>query len=102
MINLCLHKGEIMRYGKNAQRVIDFPGEYEMEGIPVTCFDAGGELHFLLRREDEQIAIVRNISVLEKESFDGIHQWVCKDKACHDAVENLELTGTITVLDDIV
>lgn len=101
LINLCLHKGEIMRYGKSWVRVVDFPGEYEMWGISIACFESGGELHYLFRMEDEQIAIIRNTAVLEQESFDGIHQWICKDKACGDAVENLELTGTITILDDI-
>ncbi len=101
LINLCLHKGETMRYGKSLVRVVDFPGEYEMWGVPITCYESGGVLHYLLRMEDEQIAIIRNTSVLEQESFDGIHQWICQDKKCSDAVENLELTGTITILDDI-
>lgn len=40
MINLALHKGEAMRYTKDAFRCIDFPGEYEIQGTVVTCFDA--------------------------------------------------------------
>lgn len=90
-------KGETMKYGKEAATRIDFPGEYDIQGIGITCMDAGGSLHYVLKVDDTLIALLFNKAILEKESFDEIEQRRCADESIKSQIEKMELDGDVYV-----
>ncbi|USN55684.1 MAG: hypothetical protein H6765_03710 [Candidatus Peribacteria bacterium] len=87
-----------MLYGDHAGTTVEFPGEYDVQGISITCFEAANLLHYVVRIDDKDIAILQDKAVFDVENFDGIDQWVVVNEAIKNEIENLELEGEITVL----
>lgn len=87
-----------MRYETDDKIIVDFPGEYDISGHTVTCFDAGGYLHYQLFLDDQHIIIIQHPALLEKETLGDIDCRLCIDESCKKAVERDELEGEIVVL----
>lgn len=84
-----------MKYGKEATRTIDFPWEYDISGISITCKEAGWQLHYVLRIDGESHAMIFNKAVLDVESFDEIDHRRCFDQEVKEKVEKMELDGDV-------
>lgn len=98
MIGLSLTKWEIMKYGEEAGN-IDFPWEYDVQGVSIKCIDAWGLLHYVVHLEDEWIAILQSSAALEKENIEGIDYWIVADEKTKSEIENLEMEGEIEILE---
>ncbi len=99
-INLMLTKGDAMRYDLSKNKVVDFPGEYDIEGYGIVCFDAGDSLHYQLIIEDEVVVIIQDPALLEKESLGDVDTRLCTSEACKEAIERDELEGNIIIMDN--
>lgn len=93
-------KGEIMQYGKHASKRVDFPWEYDIDGISIQCIDAGDVLHYIIAMDDERLALLQSTAALEKESIDGIDKRIVFDEETKGEIENLELEWEIVVISD--
>ena len=90
-------KGEPMKYGKDAARVIDFPGEYDLEGMAITCKDSWGQLHYVVRYEGNNYAMIFNKAILDSDSLDEIDVWWVGSEEIRDSIEKMELDGEVHV-----
>lgn len=97
-ITLETTKGPSMNYGVHDLKTINFPGEYDINDIAISCFEADGTLSYIIRIDDQQVAILQNSAILEVENFDGVDEWICADAAIKEELESLELEWDITVL----
>ncbi len=99
-VTLLKTKWEIMNYGKNDSNTIGFPGEYDINGVMYKCIDAGDMLHYIIHAEDDTwTAILQSSAALEKENIDGITARYVLDETTQKELENLELGGTISILE---
>jgi hypothetical protein len=90
-----------MRYGPEHVNKVDYPGEYDLQGISVTCMDVGDKLHYLIRYDNKQVALLQNQLVLERENFEGVTHRICNDETTRDEIQTLELDGEMTVLREV-
>jgi len=100
-VNLWLTKWPQMTYGKNEERVIDFPGEYDIASTWVTCFEADDALHYITHVGNEKVAILQNSAALEVRWFDAIDTWVCIDPSIKNEIERLEMDGDIVIFEEM-
>lgn len=97
-ITLATEKGPAMNYGIHDLKTVDFPGEYDINDVAINCFEAEDMLSYIIRIDDQQVAILQNSAILEVANFDGVDEWVCANSSIKEELENLELEGDITVL----
>lgn len=101
-ITLSPHKGPAMRYGAHDITFVDYPGEYDIHGHNVICYATDALLHYIIVVDDLRYAIIQDILVLQKNSFDQIDVWVVSDESIQKEVERQELEWKITLMDDLV
>ena len=97
-ISLKLQKWDIMQYGDHGGKKIEFPGEYDVHWVSVTCIEAGDLLHYIVRLEDEQCAIIQDKSVFDVTNFESISQWLVMHEDIEKEIQNLELEGEVVLL----
>lgn len=71
LINLKSHQGEVMHYGANIDKLVEYPGEYDIDGIMIqVMMDASTkELNYVITTEDKKIAIIQTAKILDKGEF---------------------------------
>ena len=99
-ISLMLTKGEAVQYGETATRVVDFPGEYDIDSVAIKVSSIGDKLYFVVTFNDKRYALLQDKDVLEAENMENIDIWICTDQSIKEAIENLELDGEIVILGD--
>ena len=100
-VNLRLVKGSQMIYDKTPTEKIDFPGEYDIGGVTIVCIEADGKLSYIIKNDQETVAVLQNAAVLEVTTFDGIDTWICAEKSIQDEIETMELEGEVKILENI-
>ena len=98
-INLAITKWPAMRYDSSVVKLVDFPGEYDIDGHTIICFDAGGYLHYQLITDKWVIVLMQDVALLEKETLADVDVRLCTDQKAKDAIERDELEGTIVVME---
>jgi hypothetical protein len=98
-INLAVTKWPAMRYDSSIVKLVDFPGEYDIDGHTIVCFDAGGYLHYQLITEKWVIVLIQDVALLEKETLVDVEYWLCTNEKAKDAIERDELEGDIIVME---
>lgn len=88
-----------MRYERTTLQLVDFPGEYDIAGNTVICFDAGGYLHYQLHTEKGVLVLIQDVALLEKETLTDVDIWLCTNEKAKDAIERNELEGEIIVME---
>jgi hypothetical protein len=98
-MRLAKTKGEVMRYGEWKEFVIDFPGEYERDGIGVRCREAWGSLHYILRFDSgELVALLLNPKSVEHDALKSATLYLCADEDTKDRIEQNEFEWEVTVV----
>ncbi len=97
-ITLAATKGPVMNYGIHDLKTVNFPGEYDINDVAITCFEADDVLSYIVRIDDQQVALLQNSAILEVANFDGVDERVCANASIKEELESLELEGEITVL----
>lgn len=55
-----------MTYDQNTAFVVNYPGEYDKDGIDITCFsEVDGLLDYLIITGEDKIAIIQTTKALE-------------------------------------
>ena len=91
-----------MRYETEVShaKIIDFPGEYDVDGISIICFEADKKLSYIFTLGEERVALLQNAAPLEIISFDGIQTWLCMNESIKDEIERLEMEGEIQMISE--
>jgi len=97
-ITLATAKGPSMNYGIHDLKTVNFPWEYDINDVAISCFEADDVLSYIIRIDDQQVALLQNSAILEVANFDGVDEWVCANASIKEELESLELEGDITVL----
>lgn len=84
-----------MRYKKQATHIVDYPGEYDIDGVGVFCFlGKGNKLSFLIDDQGEKFALIQTPDVLESHTeLSSATAWLYTDDAVCNKFEQLELEG---------
>jgi len=65
-INLALEPGDDMRYEKLDYALVDYPGEYDIQGFVINCFlGKNNKLNYILTINNKKIGIIQSIDVLD-------------------------------------
>ena len=98
LITLRTQKWEIMLYGDHAGTTVEFPGEYDVQWIGITCISAADTLHYVVRIDGKQLAIIQDKAVFDVANFDAVDEWIVTKEDIKNEIENLEFDGVITVV----
>lgn len=92
-ITLALQTGEDMHYGNHDVTYIDYPGEYDFNGILFTV-DAGkaGELNYLIKDGNKTYAFVQTEDALNDEDFNAQY-WLFTNQHIAKMLDKMELEG---------
>ena len=91
-INLATTLGEDMRYEKSDCALIDYPGEYDMQGVIIQAFlGADQKLNYIADVHNQKIGIVQSLDVLDLDEFGLVKVWLYTDDAIANKLEQLEL-----------
>lgn len=92
-ISLALQTGEDMHYGDHDLNFIDYPGEYDLQGI---SFDVsagkGGELNYLIEDGNKSYAFVQTEDALNNEDFNPQY-WLFTNSHIEKSIDKMELEG---------
>ncbi|MEI6426050.1 MAG: hypothetical protein WCO66_01720 [Candidatus Absconditabacteria bacterium] len=100
-INLATHLGEEMRYTKSDIKLIDYPGEYDIQGITLQCFLGNqNKLNYLINYNGEIFSIIQSPDVLENNTDLATTQtWFYTADNVAEKIDQLELEGEKTKLE---
>lgn len=72
LINLAITLGEDMHYGNHDTKLIDYPGEYDIDGFFITASAGkGGEMNYLINDGHKTYAFVQTEDALNDEDFNA-------------------------------
>jgi len=100
-INLATHIGTDMRYTKHDAELIDYPGEYDIQGITIQCFLGNQDkLNYLINYNGENFAVIQSPDVLENNTDLATTQtWFYTADNVAEKIDQLELEGEKTKLE---
>jgi len=91
-LNLAKSKWEDLRYDEFSYDLIDYPGEYDISGIDVRCFeDKNGELSYVVGLNDMKIGLIQSAKILEKEDISDMDVWLYTNEAVANRIDHMEL-----------
>lgn len=91
-INLATTLGEDMRYDKLEYSLIDYPGEYDVQGIMIQSFLwSDQKLNYIVDLHGEKVAIVQSLDVLDLDEFGFVKHWLYTDDIIANKLDQLEL-----------
>lgn len=74
------------------KKVIDFPGEYDIEGIFIKAILGKGNLmNYFIKTKTKSFAIIQNAKALEDDDLVKVENWVFLDEAIEKKLDQLEL-----------
>ncbi len=85
--------GEDMRYTKHDYTLIDYPGEYDIQGITIQCFlGKNNLLNYLIFHKDKRFALLQSPEILESTTeFAVAQEWLYTDDVILAKLEQLEI-----------
>jgi len=93
-VNLAKEKGEEMHYDKNEYKFIDFPGEYDLNGLIIKCIVAKNQkLSYVISHDGEKIGLVQAASALKNDAISNVDVWLYSDIKIADKIDHMELDG---------
>lgn len=91
-INLALEPGSDMRYEKLDYSLVDYPGEYDIQGIGIECFlGANNKLNYIIHLENKNIGIIQSVDVLDLDDVGTVSYWLYQDDKIANKIDQLEL-----------
>lgn len=92
MINLAKEQGEAMTYTKLPYTVVDYPGEYDLQGVFIKVIaDKHNLLNYIMHENDDVYAIIQSPLVLENDDFADVKTIIYTDDKVANKIEQLEL-----------
>ncbi len=92
-INIKMQTGQDMHYGNHDMSYIDYPGEYDLQGIFFTVTAGkGGELNYLIDDGHKAYAFVQTEDALNDEDFNADY-WIYTNQHIAKTLERMELEG---------
>ncbi len=91
-INLALEPGSDMRYEKLDYALVDYPGEYDIQGIGIECFlGANNKLNYIIHLENKTIGIIQSADVLDLDEVGEVNYRLYQDDKIANKMDQLEL-----------
>lgn len=99
-INLALEVGENIINENPSYSMIEFPGEYDIDGVWAKAL-AGkdGKLNFLLNLKWRKFGIIQSPKILEEDEVSGMDYRLYLDDKVEKKIDQLELEGKTLKLD---
>jgi hypothetical protein len=92
-VNLALQTGEDMHYGDHDLNYIDYPGEYDLNGMFFNVSSGkGGELNYLINDGNKTYAFAQTEDALNNEDFNA-HYWLFTNPHIAKMLDKMELEG---------
>ncbi len=92
MINLAKEQGEAMTYTKLPYTFVDYPGEYDLQGVFIKVIaDKHNLLNYIMHENDDVYAIIQSPLVLENDDFADVKTIIYTDDKIANKIEQLEL-----------
>ncbi len=93
-INLASEPGADMRYEKLDYSLVDYPGEYDIQGIGIECFlGANNKLNYVITINDKKIGIIQSPDVLDLDELGDVKFRLYQDDKIVNKIDQLELEG---------
>ena len=91
-INLALEPGDDMRYEKLDYVLVDYPGEYDIQGVGIECFlGANNKLNYVITINDKKIGVIQSPDVLELNELGDVKFRLYQDDKILNKIDQLEL-----------
>jgi len=91
-INLALEAGEDITNQKLPYSMVEFPGEYDINGVLIKALIwKDGKLNYLLNLKNKKIAIIQNPKILEEDEVGSMDYWLYLDENVERKIDQLEL-----------
>lgn len=92
-INLALQIGPDMQYGNHDLTFIEYPGEYDINGIFLKVFAGkAGELNYLIQDGNKEYAFVQTEDALSNDEFTA-DTWLFTNPHIAKTLDKMELEG---------
>lgn len=93
-INLAQTMGDDMRYDKLDYQLIDYPGEYDIQGIGIQCFlGADQKLNYVIDLPSKRIGLIQSLDVLDLDEVGNVSFRLYTDDRIANKIDQLELEG---------
>lgn len=103
MINLAKEQGEAMTYTKVPYAYVDYPGEYDLQGIFIKVITGKNKLlNYIVHENDSVYALIQSPLVLEDDDFADVHTIIYTDDSIANKIEQLELEVEKIKLESLV
>lgn len=93
-INLAIEKWEDVDYVELPYKLINYPGEYDINGVFIKCFvDKKNMLNYLITIGEDKVGIIQNAKILDKDEVSNMDLWLYTDEKVENKINQLELEG---------
>ena len=83
-----------MRYEKLDYQLIDYPGEYDIDGIGIQCFlGADQKLNYVIDLPSKRIGIIQSADVLDLDEVGNVNFRLYTEDKIANKIDQLELEG---------
>jgi len=91
-INLALEPGDDMRYETLEYVLVDYPGEYDIQGFIINCFlGKNNKLNYILTINNKKIGIIQSVDVLDLNEVGEVGFRLYQDDKIANKIDQLEL-----------
>lgn len=85
--------GEPMTYAQETKSLIDFPGEYDIDGKFIQAYALGDVLSYVITTSEHTIGIISNPKILETVELPDIKYRLFFDESVEEALTRNEFEG---------
>jgi hypothetical protein len=83
-----------MRYDKLEYALVDYPGEYDIQGIGIECFlGANNKLNYVVTINDKKIGIIQSPDILDLDEVGEVKVRLYQDDKIANKMDQLEFEG---------
>jgi hypothetical protein len=85
-----------MHYQSQGMKLVDYPGEYELNGYTIEVIsDSEGTLNYVIATGEDHIGYVQNSKLITNRIFADVTDRICDRDDVITAIEKLDETGKI-------
>lgn len=85
-----------MHYQSQGMKLVDYPGEYELNGYTIEVIsDSEWLLNYVINTGEQHIWYVQNSKLINNRIFADVSDWICDRDDVIIAIEKLDETGKI-------
>jgi len=72
---------------------INFPWEYDKNGIYIKAYEHNWELNYAIVYDNTKLALIQSSSIIENVEIDNVDKWLFMDEKVADSLDKLEIKG---------